>query len=163
MLPLAQFRADAFLNRKWLERRNLITTVGLGWNDSRNGYSDYSGFLGASYYFDAPWIIQGGVRFNNSRPGNVTSTSSFLALTYGRQNDYFLTLRYGFGKEAYQVIGEGNTLVDFRSDIVSLNWKQWVQTGTATEKGWGFDMTGEYYDNPTYSRTGIILGVFREF
>jgi YaiO family outer membrane protein len=160
---MPRLRADAFLNRKWLERRNLVTTFGLGTNKSRNGYSDFSGFLGASYYFDSPWIIQGGARFNNSSPGDVFSASYFLAVTQGRHNDYYLTLRYGFGKEAYQVIGTGNTLVDFRSQIVSLNWRQWVEKSTETEKGWGFDATGEYYHNPNYNRTGITLGVFKEF
>lgn len=160
---MPRFRGDAFLNRKWLERRNLITTFGIGGNDNYDSHSDVSAFLGASYYFDAPWVLQGGVRLTRGNPGGIYSASSFLALTYGHQNDYFLTARYGFGKEAYQVIGPGRALVDFNSQIVSLNWKQWVQKSTADEKGWGFDVTGEYYDNPTYSRTGLTFGVFKEF
>lgn len=156
---LPRYRIDAFLNRKWLSDKSLVTTLGLGDYKSMDDHSNQSLFLGATYYFPQYWIAQGGITFNDSRPGNVKSTYEFLALTEGEDKKHFVTLRYAFGREAYQITGPSplQTLSDFHSDIVSLDWRQWVR-GT-----WGFDMLGEYYHNPSYSRTGITLGVFDEF
>ncbi len=154
---MPRYRADVFLNRKLLDREQLIATVGLGDYKSMDVHEDRSLFLGATYYFQDPWIIQAGIRGNNSSPGDVNSTSQFIAVTQGKDKDYFLTLRYGFGTEAYQIIGPNTALSDFHSDQLSLEWRKWVS------KRWGFDVRGEDYHNPNYDRLGVNFGVFREF
>jgi len=154
---LPTYRVDGFINRKWLDRRQLITTLGMGYYKSRDSYTDNSLFVGATYYFESPWILQGGVRFNRSTPGRVYSMSEFIALTHGREGERLLTGRYGFGKEAYQVIGPGNVLSEFHSHTASLQWRQWV------EENWGFDLLGETYFSRNYDRKGINGGVFLEF
>jgi YaiO family outer membrane protein len=154
---LPRYRIDAFLNRKWLERRQLITTFGLGANEFPNDYKDKNIFLGATYYFDAPWTIQGGVRYNVSSPGSVDSLSQFIAVSQGRTKDRIITLRYGYGKEAYQIVGPGNVLSEFYSHQGTLELRQWIN------ERWGFNVRGDRYDNPNYNRTGVSLGVFREF
>ncbi|MEI7669825.1 MAG: YaiO family outer membrane beta-barrel protein [Pseudomonadota bacterium] len=154
---LPRYRIDAFLNRKWLENKSLITTIGFGEYKARDTYRDESLFFGLTYYFPKRWILQGGIRYNNSTPGNIDSFSEFVAVTEGEYKKHFLTLRYGFGKESYQIIGPSNSISDFKSDIISLELRQWVY------KNWGFNAKGEYYHNPNYNRTGINLGVFYEF
>lgn len=154
---LPRYRVDGFVNRKWLPSRQLITTAGLGYYKARDNHKDYSAFLGATYYFVDPWIVQGGVRFNISDPGSVNSTSQFVAVTQGRDQEHFLTLRYGFGKEAYQITGPGAVLSDFNSQTVSLEWRQWWG------KDWGTNLLGEQYFSKNYDRSGITLGVFGEF
>src|SRR5882672_4507056 len=67
---LPEHRIDAFINRKWLDRKQLITTLGIGEYDAMDVHEDKSVFLGATYYFETPWIVQGGVRFNESDPGS---------------------------------------------------------------------------------------------
>jgi YaiO family outer membrane protein len=154
---LPRYRVDAFLNRKWLEQRQLVTTAGVGADGFEDGHKDGSLFLGATYYFSDPWNIQGGVRLNDSAPGGVLSLSEFIAVTQGTAKDHFLTLRYGYGKEAYQVIGPASTISDFYSQQVSLELRQWLG------EDWGFDIRGEGYHNPNYNRVGGNLGVFKEF
>ncbi len=154
---LPRYRIDAFINKKWLADRQLVTTFGLGMVKAMDVHKDKSLFLGATYYFKTPWIIQGGVRFNKSDPGNVYSSSQFVAVTQGEDKKHFVTLRVGFGKEAYQVIGPSQTLSDFSSQQVSLELRQWVRPD------WGFNVRGERYHNPNYDRTGINFGVFKEF
>jgi YaiO family outer membrane protein len=154
---LPAYRVDAFINRKLLDERQLVATLGVGVDQFVDGHKDQSGYVGATYYFQAPFIAQAGFRFNNSTPGSVTSTSQFVALTEGEDKHHFITLRYGWGEEAYQIIGPGEALSDFHSEQVSLEWRQWL--GGA----WGFNMRGEEYHNPNYNRTGITLGVFDEF
>jgi len=156
---LPRYRVDAFINKKWLEDRQLITTLGLGGDKAMDSHSDASVYMGATYYFKSPWIVQGGIRFNDSNPGGVYSTSQFAAITQGADKDHFLTLRYGFGREAYQVVGPATTqvLTDFPSQQASLDWRQWVGDS------WGFDTLAERYHNPNYNRTGLTLGIFKEF
>ena len=154
---LPKYRVDAFINRKWLDDRQLITTLGFGDYKAQDVHEDRSVFLGATYYFKEPWILQGGVRFNNSSPGSVNSTSEFVAVTQGRDKEQFITLRYGYGKEAYQIVGVGNTLSDFNSQIISLEIRKWLG------KKWGVNARGEEYLSPNYNRIGGSLGVFREF
>jgi YaiO family outer membrane protein len=154
---LPRLRTDGFINRKWLEQRQLVTTFGLGADKFQDGHRDASAYLGATYYIDAFWNAQGGVRFNNSNPGGVHSASAFVAVTEGSAQHHFITLRYGFGKEAYQILSAGNSISDFNSQQVSLELRQWLG-----EK-WGFDVRGEEYHNPNYNRIGLNLGVFKEF
>lgn len=154
---LPQYRVDAFLNRKWLDSRQLVTTIGAGWDKAHDSHHDESLYLGATYYFTEPWIIQWGVRGNDSSPGSVTSASTFAAITEGRNKEHFITVRYGFGREAYQIIAPGHAITDFASQDGSVTWKQWLG------EDWGFNARGELYHNPFYSRTGFTLGVFKEF
>lgn len=154
---LPDYRVDAFLNRKWLAHRQLVTTLGIGFYNAKDEHHDQSIFLGATYYFEAPWIVQAGVRFNNSSPGSVNSFSEFVALTQGENKKHFITFRYGFGEEAYQLIGPAQALSDFNSQQASVEVKKWL------EEDWGFTARVERYHNPNYDRTGVSVGLFREF
>ncbi len=154
-LPRAQ--VNAFVNKKWLRRRDLITTLGLGYNVAKDDHRDLSYSLGATYYFRAPWVVEGGVRWNNSTPGSVLSRSQFLALTEGRNKQHYLTLRFGFGREAYQIIGPATALADFPSHEISLTYRRWIH------KDWGLNLTGSYYSNPSYQRQGVTIGTFKDF
>ena len=91
------YRVDAFVNYKVPSNRQFIATVGVGASDARDtDNSDVSLFVGGAYYFQDPWIVQGGVRYNISSPGSVGSTSEFIAITQGRVREHFYTLRYEF-------------------------------------------------------------------
>jgi YaiO family outer membrane protein len=100
-----RFRADGFLNRKWSERKQFITTLGFGHYMAKDIHRDSNFFVGGTYYFQTPWIIEAGGRFNISNPGGVFSPSGFVAFTQGRNKHHYLTLNLGFGQEAYQLIG----------------------------------------------------------
>jgi YaiO family outer membrane protein len=152
-----RFRADAFVNRKWLEGRNLVTTLGVGYFDAKDVHYDVSFFAGVAYYFTAPWIVEGGLRYNLSYPGAVAAPAPFLAVTYGRNKEHYVTLRAGIGREAYQLVGPSQALVDFQSEVVTLTWRQWLT------QEWGFRVSAEYYNNPFYERHGVEIGVFRDF
>jgi YaiO family outer membrane protein len=152
-----QVRVDAFLSRKWLEKRNLVTTIGFGYYDAKDVHYDFSAFIGAAYYFESPWIVEAGLRYNFSQPGNVTAPGPFVAVTYGRNKSYYLVLRVGIGREAYQVVGPDEAITDFASQVVTLTWRQWLT------RDWGFKVQTEYYHNPTYERAGFEIGIFRDF
>ena len=154
---LPQFRTDAFLYRKWLEQRNLVTSVGAGYYHAPDGHTDRSISLGAAYYFVQPWILEAGVRFNHSDPGAVDTHQQFVAATYGRVGHDVIIAHYGWGGEGYQAIAQNITLVDFQSHEASLSWRHWVNAKT------GVTLAAQQYSNPSYQRQGITVGLFHQF
>lgn len=150
-------RLDSFLNRKWLGRRQLITTFGYGYDHAKDAHSDHSYFLGTTYYFEKPWIIEDGVRFNVSSPGSVFSPSGFIAITQGTNKKHYVTLNIEAGEEAYQIVGITSVLTRFPSQTGTITWRHWVS------RNWGFNLVGNFYRNPYYHRGGGTLGLFKEF
>ena len=154
---LPRVRVDAFLSRKLLADRSLILTVGAGMYEAKDVHRDQSLFLGATYYAASDWILDGGVRRNNSDPGNVGSSYQHFAVTHGRNKDQLLTARYAFGREAYQLVGPGTVISDFTSRSGSVIWRKWLNPT------WGLNLRGERYLNPTYSRSGVDVSLFFEY
>lgn len=154
---LPEFRLDAFISRKWLSRRQLITTAGISHIRAKDEHRDLSLFLGSSYYFAGPWILEGGLHHNRSDPGDVTANSAYLALTYGEAGDQYLILRHSAGREAYQLIGPNADISDFSSRNSSLVWRKWLAPRM------GFTLRLEHYSNPYYERNSLELSNFQNF
>lgn len=154
---LPRFRADAMLYRKWLDQRRLVTSVGLGYYDAPDGHTDRSLSLGAAYYFDEPWVVEGGVRLNSSSPGSVRTSQRFVAVTWGRDKQDRVTARHTWGGEGYLATGPTTQLVNFDSHETSIAWRHWVTPRS------GFLLGANRYSNPLYRRSGLTVGVFHDF
>lgn len=154
---LPQLRGDAFLSRKWLEKRNFVSSVGLGYYRAPDGHTDRALSLGAAYYFEQPWIVELGARMNRSDPGSVDSVQKYVAVTVGKVGQSVLTARYGEGGESYQALAQNTTVVNFKSYQSSLSWRHWFAKRT------GLILGAEQYDNPYYQRRGVTLGLFHQF
>ena len=152
-----RFRADTFLNRKWGARKQFITTLGYGFFASKDVHRDQSVFVGTTYYFQRPWILEDGVRLNVSNPGVVFSPAGFIALTNGRNEHYYVTVNAGFGQEAYQLVGPTTVLTRFPSQNLTITWRQWAG------KSWGFNLVADYYHSSFYERGGGSFGFFKQF
>lgn len=152
-----RFRADAFVNRKLLSRKQLIATLGYGYYASKDVHRDQSVFFGTTYYFQKPWIIEDGIRLNVSNPGVVFSPAGFVAITEGRNQHHYVTVNAGFGEEAYQIVGPSTVLSRFQSQNLTITWRQW------TGKTWGFNFVADYYHSPFYQRGGGSFGLFKQF
>jgi len=152
-----RFRSDAFINKKWLLRKQWITTAGFTYVDSKDPHRDHNFFLGTTYYFEKPWIVEEGIYFNLSHPGAVFAPSGFVAVTQGHDKRQYITVRAGYGEEAYQLIGPAATISQFNSGTLTITWRKWM--GTA----WGFNAVADYYHNPFYDRGGSSFGLFKDF
>jgi YaiO family outer membrane protein len=152
-----RFRTDGFINKKWLGRKQWITTFGVGYYSAKDVHRDTSFFLGSTYYFDKPWVVEEGVYFNLSDPGKVFAPAGFVAVTQGREKHYYVTVRAGAGEEAYQIIGPTTTLTDFQSQALTITVRKWMG------HDWGFNFVADYYHNPYYTRGGSTLGLFKDF
>ncbi|GKS90641.1 YaiO family outer membrane beta-barrel protein [Acidovorax sp. SUPP2539] len=154
---LPKYRVDATLNRKFLADRRLVGTLGAGYYRAPDGHSDRSVLLGATYYFEAPWIVEGGVRFNESAPGSVNTRQHFVALTWGRAKADLVTARVGWGGEGYLATGPATQLVNFTSREASIAWRHWIGQNT------GLLLAVNRYSNPLYRRAGATVGLFHDF
>jgi YaiO family outer membrane protein len=153
---LPDYRIDAFINRKLLDTRQLIATLGTGYYRSPNGHTDTNLSLGATYYFNDPWVVQGEIRFNESSPGKVHTRQQFIAVTWGRDHQTQIMARHGWGDEGYQAIGGGSSLVNFSSRQSQLMLRHWLGPK------WGLSLGLERYSNPSYKRLGAKLALFWE-
>lgn len=151
---LPKYRFDGSISRKWLDQKNLVTTLGLGYYRAKDVHRDESIDMSLRYYFDTPWIAEVGVRSNWSDPGAVRADRGRVAVTWGRDQKAYVTLRHEAGKEAYQIVGAQNLLTDFSSRETSVNWRQWVAGDS------GFNVWLSRYDNPFYTRNSLEAGWF---
>ncbi len=154
---LPRYRVDATLYRKLLADRRLVGSVGVGYYSAPDGHTDRSVSLGLAYYFDSPWVAEGGVRVNSSDPGGIRTQQQFVALTYSRSKQDQVSARYGWGGEGYLSVAANTQLVNFRSNEASLTWRHWVNPSSGVLVG------VNRYSNPLYRRTGITVGLFHDF
>jgi len=151
------FRTDAFLNKKWLRRKQWITTAGFGYYQAKDVHRDHIFYLGSTYYFAKPWIVESGMYFNVSNPGTVFAPAGFVAVTQGHDKHQYIVMRAGFGEEGYQLIGPTVALNQFQSQTLTITWRKWISNN------WGFNFIGDYYHSPFYTRGGSSFGFFKEF
>lgn len=154
---LPKYRVDAAIYRKWLDERNLVTSLGGGYYKAPDGHADKSISIGAAYYFNSPWIVEGGLRLNSSNPGSIKTQQQFVAVTYGRDKQDLITARHGWGGEGYLSIAANTQLVNFKSRESSLTWRHWIDPRT------GILISANHYVNPLYKRGGINFGIFHDF
>jgi len=152
-----RFRSDGFINKKWLGRKQWITTAGVSYVMAKDVHRDHTLYLGSTYYFQKPWIVEEGIYFNISHPGAVFAPAGFVAVTQGHNKQQYITVRAGFGEEGYQLVGPTATLSQFNSGTLTITWRKWMGPN------WGFDFVGDYYHSPFYMRGGSTFGFFKEF
>ena len=167
----ATWRADGQLSRKWLAQRQLVTSAALYYaryrddgsdafvklDLSRTDRSDRGLRLSTAWYLPLPAVLEAGITFNRSEPGNVYSHMPYVAATYGREGGQYLSLRVASGTEGYQALGFSQQLVNFRSDSVALTWRRWLGPR------WGFTAQGEAYRNSSYRRQTLGVGLFAQW
>jgi YaiO family outer membrane protein len=152
-----RYRVDGAIYRKMLPERNLVGSLGAGYYRAPDGHTDNTLSLGLAYYFQMPWILEGGVRFNNSQPGSINTRQQFVAATYGKDKRDLVIARYGWGKEGYLAIAANSQIVNFKSSEATLTWRHWFNPST------GMLLSATRYSNPAYRRTGLNIGLFTSY
>lgn len=151
---LPRVRADALLYRKLGAERQLVLFTGPGYVRAPDGHTDRAWSVGALYYFESPWALQGTVRFNESDPGSVRTRQYALAATHGAGTADEVVMRAAWGREGYQAIAAQTTIVDFPSREASVLWRHRVDARN------GIALSLDHYRNPYYERTGGAIGWF---
>lgn len=157
---LPRLRLDMALGRKWLEARNLVTTVSVTEIEDKDVHRDHAIQFSTAYFFDIkgwPWAVEGGIRRNDSDPGSNGATSYYAAITSGREKERVVSLRIGAGREAYQLVGANIAIDNFSSNSLLFTWREWLG------KDYGFQLRADTYHNPYYERRGVEASWFQDF
>jgi hypothetical protein len=59
------FRGDGIINSRWMARKQFIATFGFGYYAAKDVHRDHSFFVGSTYSFTKPWILEEGIRFKS--------------------------------------------------------------------------------------------------
>ncbi len=153
----ANERVDIDVAAKWGASKGIVTHAAFYGARYDGHRSDRGLRLSLVAYLPASLVLEGGVTLNVSNPGTVHSQMPFASATWGRSGEQYLSLRVSSGTEAYQALGAGQQLVNFRSHSAGLTWRRWIS------KDWGFTATAEAYRNPTYRRDSVGAGLFAQF
>jgi|HubBroStandDraft_1064217.scaffolds.fasta_scaffold27582_2 YaiO family outer membrane protein len=166
---LPKLRTDALINRKLLRRRQLVATLGVGYDQSKTVGNDIRPHdlraqVGGAYYFEFPIVLQGGFMWTHADPGDVLARTQYLAINQGHDKEHFVSLRYEWGREGYEILEPSttaapapNVLFNFPEHTITGTWRQWVGPN------WGFNLNIEQHQEPAYHRLGGTLGVFLDF
>lgn len=161
---LPRYRTDGLINRKLLRRRQLVVTAGVGFDQSKTVDKDLRGQVGAAYYFNFPVVLQGGFTWTHASPGDILARTQYIAATQGHNKEHFISIRYEWGREGYEVIGVPtaqvpafNVALDFPEHTVTGTWRQWIGPN------WGLNFNVEQHQEPAYHRLGGTVGVFLDF
>ena len=140
-------------------------TAGVGFDQSKTVDNDVRGQLGAAYYFEKfPVVLQGGLMWTHANPGNILARTQYIAATQGHDREHFVSIRYEWGREGYEVIGlptaqapSFNVAENFPEHTVTGTWRQWIGPN------WGLNFNVEQHQEPAYHRLGGTVGVFLNF
>ncbi len=135
----------------------LISILGGGIYRAKDEHRDVFTTAEAVFYAPHGIVFQGGVRLNISSPGDAFSRYHNLSITKFKSSSYQVGAQVGFGNEAYEIIDPLTIYTDFNSWNTSLTGRAWIKNG------WGVQASVSYYESDFYNRTGVSLGVFREF
>jgi YaiO family outer membrane protein len=102
--------------------------------------------------------------WTHASPGSILARTQYIAATQGHDKEHFVSLRYEWGREGYEVVGPPtiaapafNVLFDFPVRNVTGSWRQWIGPN------WGLNFNLEHHQEPAYHRFGGTAGVFIDF
>lgn len=153
----ANLRGDVQVSKKWLSQQQLVTSAAANYAVYDNDRSDAGLRLSAAWYLALPAVLEAGVTFNLSQPGNVNSDMPYVSATWGQAGQQYVSLRLTNGTEAYQALGAAAQLVNFHSRSVGATWRRWIGPQ------WGFTAQAEHYRNPVYQRHTLGVGLFAQW
>lgn len=152
---LPRGRVDGLIGRRWGEQRRWQTTTGLSYVKSVTELYDIAGTGSIAWYAPGAVLLETGVRYNVSRPGDIRSHRLFGVGIWTPTPTRTFSVRAIGGTEGWQVVRTGTTLTRFSSQEYSLAWREKV-VGP-----WALSVQGDHYDNPFYTRSGVTVGVAR--
>lgn len=161
---LNRFSADGLINRKLLRRRQLVLSAGGGYDQSKTVNNDARAQIGGAYYFQYPVVLQAGAMWTYSNPGSILARTQYIAATQGYQKEHFVSVRYEWGREGYEMIAPPTPVaplfrvaLNFPEHTITGTWRQWIGPN------WGVNFMIEQHQEPAYHRIGGTAGVFLDF
>ncbi len=148
-------RVDGALGVRFGSARQFQATGGVSYVKSVTTLHDVAGLASVAWYAPHALMLEAGVRYNISKPGDIHSHRLSLTSVYTPSARRSFSLRAIGGTEGWQVLNTATTLSRFASQELALAWREKLTTRTAVS------VQGDWYHNPFYTRTGVTLGVAR--
>lgn len=152
----ARVRADVQAGVRLGAARTVVAAAGVSHVRSVQNLTDAALTGALAWYAPRGFILETGVRANTSWPGRIrTARVSGGATWMGEQRS--LSVRAIGGEEGWQVLTAQTALVRFSSNEFALSWRE--RLGAR----WSSAVQLDRYDNPTYARTGLTVGLARSW
>jgi YaiO family outer membrane protein len=149
-------RVDALVGRRWGEGRTVQTTAGASYVKSVTELYDVAALGNVTWYAPRGFIVETGVRYNSSRPGDIQSHRVHgIAMWTTPDARRSFSTRVIAGTEGWQIVNINTTLTKFASQEVAVAWRERVGRSLAT------NVQLDAYRNPFYTRAGVTVGVAR--
>jgi len=157
-LYLPQLRIDHDFNLKIGPEKNFIWVAGATYIQYFNTHRDTILSTGLTAHF-RKWVAEYRIFRNLSDPGSIVSYSHLFALGYGQDGWQWTNATFSFGKQAYLATAlAAPEAVNHNSVQTTLSHRRWV--------GKDYGVFGEisfFTLSHSYQKTGLSLGIFREF
>jgi YaiO family outer membrane protein len=148
-------RVDGALGIRLGDERRWQLTGGVSYVKSVRTLSDLAGTAAIAWYAPHAVLIEAGLRYNVSRPGDIHSQRVSLTSIWTPSPRRSLSLRAIGGSEGWQVLNSGTAFTRFQSQEFALAWREKITEHVAVS------LQGDRYHNPYYTRSGVTLGVAR--
>jgi len=152
---LPQGRVDGTLGTRFGDRKQWQATAGGSYVKSVTALFDVAATSSLAWYAPRVLLLETGVRFNISRPGEVRSHRLFGAAVLTPSPRRSFSVRAIAGTEGWQIVNTTITLQRFASQEYSLSWREKISGP------WALTLHGDAYRNPFYVRSGGTIGVAR--
>lgn len=149
-------RADVQAGLRLGAARSVIASAGVSYVRSVQDLSDAALIGALAWYAPHGFILETGVRANTSWPGRIRTARFSAGATWMGARRTF-SVRGITGEEGWQVLSAQTALVRFSSRDVAVAWRE--RLGDR----WSTAVQLDRYDNPTYARTGLTLGLARSW
>jgi YaiO family outer membrane protein len=155
---LPQVRIDHDFNFKIGPEKNFVWVAGGTYIQYFNDHRDYILSTGLTAYVKK-WVVEYRIFRNLSDPGAIVSYSHLFALGYGQDGWQWTNVTFSFGKQAYLATALAEPeAVNHNSILNTLSHRRWL--------GKDYGVFGEisfFHLHHSYQKTGLSLGVFKEF
>jgi len=149
-------RADVQAGVRLGASRTVVAAVGVSHVRSVQDLTDAALTGALAWYAPRGFILETGVRANTSWPGRIRTARFSGGVTWMGEQRSFSVRGIG-GEEGWQVLSAQTALVRFSSNELALSWRE--RLGAR----WSSAVQVDRYDNPTYARTGLTLGLARSW
>jgi YaiO family outer membrane protein len=155
---LPQVRIDHDFNLKIGPEKNFVWVAGGTYIQYFNVHRDYILSTGLTAHLKK-WVAEYRIFRNLSDPGSIVSYSHLFALGYGQDGWQWTNATFSFGKQAYLATALAEPeAVNHNSIQTTLSHRRWL--------GKDYGVFGEisfFHLNHSYQKTGLSIGVFKEF
>ena len=152
-----EYRIDAALGRSFLQKDNLIATLGYTHEQSKGENRSDGVGLDLTWYLNDHWITGVFGRQVYGYPGSTTSTTGGAGLTYLIYRKFYLAGSVEYGDISYVLTGPGSALVDYKSTMYKLYSTYYITPSL------GLNLRLDYENTTFWELRGISLSVFKEW